>query len=205
MTTALQPVTFHFDAVNHVYTVGGVVRPHITGMLQELGIADDLWFTEESSQRGTAVHDLTAAYDLGALDPRTLVSGYKNYVLAHVAAMQLLRPQMLAVEEPEVHPKYLFGGRPDRVAKVHKVLTIIEIKTGVKSRPVRLWGRMVDAHQTQTALQAILVAWRYGLEPQMFQRLAVYEKPTGRAHIETHRDPVDFVNARRVIKECCHV
>lgn len=203
MSATLAPVQFNFDASDHTYTVAGVVRPHITGMLQQVGLADDLWFTEESSERGTAVHDLTAAYDLGALDPRTLVSRYRPYVLAHVAAMQLVRPTMLAVEEPEMHPRHLFGGRPDRVAKFAKVLTIPEIKSGVKAARVWFKGRFTTAHEVQTALQAILVAWRYGLEPQMFQRMALYYRASGKFSIETHRERGDFDSAMHVIKECC--
>ncbi len=202
-TATLKPVQFNFDAADHVYTVDGVVKPHITGMLQHVGEIDDTWFTEESCDRGTAVHDLTAAYDLGALDPRTLVSKYKNYVLAHVKAMQLLRPMHLAVEEPEVHPYYQFGGRPDRVLRVHKVLGVYEVKTGVK--PTYRHDKP-NAHEIQTALQAILVAWRYGLEPRMLQRHAGYYTKTGGVSIETHRHQArDHDRAMAIIRECCHV
>ena len=193
VATALEPVVFHFDSHNHRYSVEGKEIPHITGMLLQVGLMDDTWFTEESCDRGTAVHDLTAAYDLGALDPRSLVSNYKPYVLAHVAAMNVLRPTMLAVEEPEVHPRHRFGGRPDRIAKVHKVLTVLEVKTGAKEK----------SHQIQTALQAILVAWRYGLQPQLLQRFALYYRRSGAYSLEPHKERRDYDEAYRVIKECC--
>lgn len=203
MSATLTPVQFNFDAGDHVYTVDGQVQPHITGMLLHVGEIDDTWFTEEACDRGTAVHDLTAAYDLGALDPRTLVSPFRNYVLAHVKAMQLLRPQHLAVEEPEMHPRYRFGGRPDRVMKVHKVLGVYEVKTGAK--PTYRHDKP-NAHEIQTALQAILVAWRYGLEPRMLERRAGYYTKTGGVTIETHRETArDFNRAFAIIKECCHV
>lgn len=196
MSATLAPVRFNFDHVDHVYTIeGGIARPHITGMLQHVGVIDDTWFTEESCDRGTAVHDLTAAYDLGALDPRSLVSKYKNYVLAHVKAMQLLRPTQLAIEEPEMHPIYKFGGRPDRVLKAYNVLTVYEVKTGAPA----------PAHAIQTALQAILVAWRYGLEPRMLQRMAGYYKSSGSFSLDIHREARDFDRALSIIKECCHV
>jgi hypothetical protein len=123
-------------------------------------------------------------------------------VLAHVKAMQLLRPEVIAVEEPEVHPYHRFGGRPDRVLKVAGVVTIYEIKTGVRSRPVRLWGEWYDAHQVQTALQAILVSWRYGLEPRMMQRMIGYYKKTGTQSVDLCRDQRDFDRAYRILKEC---
>jgi hypothetical protein len=198
----LEPVRFHFDHLEHVYTVDDQVKPHITGMLANEGIIDDTWFTEESCDRGIAVHDLTAAYDLGAIDPRTLVSSFRGFLLGHVKAMQLLRPTMLAVEEPEVHPRYLFGGRPDRVCVVKNVKTILEIKSGVKPRRIQYKGRWTTAHEVQTALQAILVAWRYRLEPQMFQRIAAYYKSTGKYDFEMHRERGDFDSAMQVLKEC---
>lgn len=193
MTPTLSPVAFNFDHVNHVYTVDGRPVPHITGMLEAAGLIDSTWYSEESCDRGTAVHDLTAAYDLGALDPRTLVSSFRGYLLAHVAAMQVLRPTHLAIEEPEVHPHYRFGGRPDRISKIYKVLTVLEVKSGAKEK----------SHQVQTALQAILVAWRYGLQPHMLQRMALYVKDTGKFDLQHHRDRSDFDKAMLVIRECC--
>ena len=194
MTRTLAPVPFRFDHVEHVYTdAAGATLPHITGMLLKVGIIDDTWFTEESCDRGIAVHDLTAGYDLGAIDPRSLVSNFRGFLLAHVAAMQVLRPTHLAIEEPEVHPHYKFGGRPDRVSRIYNVLTVYEVKSGAKEK----------SHQIQTALQAILVAWRYGLEPHMVQRMAGYYKNTGKYDLELHRDRKDFDRALEVIKECC--
>lgn len=205
MSATLAPVTFNFDHEAHVYTVDGQPVPHITGMLQQVGLVDDLWFTEESCERGIAVHDLTAAYDLGALDPRSLVSRYRPYVVAYVGAMQLLKPTHLAIEEPEVHPQIMFGGRPDRVSKVQRVTSVIELKSGPPAKRVKFAGHWTTSHQVQTALQAILVAWRYRLEPEMFGRYAVYPKQSQRFSIETHRERSDFHCAREVLKECCHV
>lgn len=193
---ALKELAFHFDPVEHRYTtLDGATLPSITQMLHITGHIDDRFYTEESSARGVAVHDLTAHYDLGALDPSTLVSSYKGYVLAHVAAMHALRPEFLSVEEPDAHPYFRFAGRPDRVAKIFSVKSIVEIKTGAPEP----W------HALQTALQAILVAWRGSLPPHLHQRLAVYEKASGRFNVQHHRDRKDFDTAMRIIKECCRL
>lgn len=191
----LKPVAFRFDQNDHSYTTlaDGVVRPHITGMLQETGWCDDTWFTEESSERGTAIHSLTAAYDLGGLDVRSLVSPYRNYVLAHVAATQLLRPEWDSVEEAEMHPEFLFGGRPDRVGRIFKALGVLDGKSGVVSK----------SHGIQTALQAILVAWRYSLPPQSMQRRTLHWKANGRFDVRLHDKRADFDEAFRIIKVCC--
>src|SRR5688500_4178205 len=128
-------VAFRFDPVRHEYHgIGGdagLVYPHITGMLDAGGLVDDLWFSDESSARGKAVHTMTADYDLGALDPKTVVSIHKGYLLGYVQAMQVLRPKVLDVECPIVHPVHKFGGRPDRIVELFGVRGVLEIKTGV--------------------------------------------------------------------------
>ena len=189
-------VTFHFDDAEHEYTDActGVVLPHITGMLDRTGWMTDLWYTEDASERGTAVHRLAADYDLGALDVDACVSRYRGFLLAHVAAMRVIAHQWAQIEVPQVHPVYRFGGRPDRVGQALGLKTILEIKTGQPEK----------GHLVQTALQAILVAANDGgLPAEHYQRLALYLKPKGRFKLEQHRERRDLDEAQRVIRACC--
>jgi hypothetical protein len=187
------PEPFRYDADYHEYIVGtGEVLPHITGMLERTGWVDDTWMTEESSERGQAVHDLTKTYDLGALHLATCASRHRGYLLAHVAASRALRPAWTAIEEPHVHYGYRFGGRPDRVGKALQQQTVLEVKTAAPSR----------AHQIQTALQAILVSDLYPLPPEHWLRLTLYLKATGRFKLEQHNHRADFDEAYRIIKVC---
>jgi hypothetical protein len=191
---AVKDVAFRFEAETHTYRLeSGRVIPHITGMLQDDGIIDDTWFTEESSERGTAVHDLTAAYDLKALELETCVSRYRGYLLGHVAAMRMLRPIWLEIERPRVHPEFLFGGRIDRVGVIFGSKTIIEIKSGAKDK----------SHQIQTALQAILAASIYGLPPELWSRSSEYLTATGGYKVPAHNSKSDFAEAYRLIKRYC--
>jgi hypothetical protein len=190
------PVAFRFDRVEHVYiTPEGEELPHITGMLQATGWIDDRWYTEESSRRGTAVHQLTADFDLGALDVASCVSPFRGYLLGHVKAMSLLRPTIVTVEEPLVHPGFRFGGRPDRAWTLYGLEAIGEIKTGDPER----------SHRVQTALQAILRAGAGEslLPPELTARYALYLKDRGKFYVEEHKDRRDFDDAYRVIKKCC--
>ena len=143
-------VVFRFDAGVHRYTAGdtGEHLPSVTQMLKATGHIETTWMTEAGRDRGTAVHALTAAYDLAALDLARCVSPFKGYLMGHVHAMQVLRPELLAVEEPIVHPLYRYGGRPDRDVKIDGLRGVLEIKTGGQE----------DWHSLQTALLAILVA-----------------------------------------------
>lgn len=188
---------FRFDSRRHEYIdpANGEQFPHITGMLEDAGEVDSEWFTEDSRIRGSAVHRMTADFDLGALDLETCVSRYKGWLLAHVYVMSVMRPDVLEVETPRVHPTFRYGGQPDRVWRYDGRLAIPEIKT----------GDYEESHLVQTALQAILVAPAYGIPPELFERYGVYLKESGRGKVERFDDPRDFDKARRIIKRCCHV
>lgn len=186
---------FRFDAVEHEYIEPGTgyVFPHITGMLQRTGWIDDTWFTEESSQRGQAIHKLTADYDLGALDLPSLVSKYRPQVLGHAKLMSMLQPTWFAIEEPLVHPRHRFGGRTDRIGLIQNVVSVLEVKSGQRQK----------SHQIQTALQAILAELVTRVPPEAIARGAEYITPKGRATREPHDDRRDFDEAYRIIKVCC--
>jgi hypothetical protein len=186
---------FRFDALRHDYIDPGTGEqfPHITGMLEDAGYIDTEWFTEESRIRGQIVHRLTGDYDLGALDVPSCTSIHRGYLLAHVELMKILRPEILAVEEPLVHPRYRYGGRPDRVWRLDGAIAVPEIKSGDPE----------DSHGIQTALQAILISLRYGLPAPSILRYGVYLKGNGRYKLEKFKDRADFDKALRVIKECC--
>lgn len=187
---------FRFDATRHVYLPlePGDPYPHITGMLEECGLSPDpTWFTLESKQRGTAVHKLTADYDLGALDVPSCTSRYRGYLLGHVAMMNILRPDVLEVEQASVHPTYKFAGRPDRVWSLDGAIVVPDIKTGPYE----------DCHPIQTALQAILVSLRYRLPAPSIGRFGIYLKPTGKFKVEQFNKRADFDEALRVIRRCC--
>ena len=190
-----ESVSFRFNAETHEYVdAQGEVLTHITSMLLRTGHIQDEWFTDESCDRGIAVHRLVTDYDLGGLVPEDLAQHeYRGYLLAHVKAMEILRPHWTAVEVPLVHPQYRFGGRPDRVGLLHGQDTILEVKSGAKSR----------AHSIQTAMQAILAAGQGGLPAEHYQRGALYLTPKGKFRLEVHRDRRDLDEAYRIIRVCC--
>lgn len=193
MLTLLKPIPFRFDADAHVYYVKDQPIPNISAMLQRTGHVDPTYYTDEVRERGRAVHSLTADVDLGAVDVRTLKSKYRGWVLAHVDAMKRLRPVHLEIETPDVHPRYRFGGRPDRVCKVFGVLSVLDEKSG---RPEK-W------HAFQTALQAILKGWRYGLAPEAVQRFTLYLNENGRFKSKLQDKRRDYDEAYEILRQCC--
>lgn len=194
MMPALHSLPFRFDAAKHEYLdlSTGEEYPHITDMLESTGWTDHTWCTAESRIRGTAVHKLTADHDLGALDVPTCRSRYRGWLLAHVGAMNILQPEIVAVEEPLVHPTYRYGGRPDRVWRYDGAICIGEVKTGTYEK----------GHPIQTALQAILISVKYRIPAPAIGRFGLYLKESGRFKVEPFDDRRDIDEALRIIKRC---
>jgi hypothetical protein len=184
---------FSFCAERHEYIDlrTGAVVPSITQLLKRAGLVDATFYTRASRDRGTAVHDLCAAYDLGALTLEECDSPLRGYLLAHVKALGILRPTMIAVEEASIHASLGFGGRPDRIVKMAGALGVLELKSGPQT----------PAHAIQCALQCILVEEHVGLPAEHMQRHAVYLKRTGKAGIDRFRNRHDFTVARMIIRE----
>lgn len=186
---------FRFDAELHEYfdLETGDIIPHITGLLEAAGEIDPTWYTEDSSERGTAVHKLTADYDLGALELAGCVSRYRAYLLAHVDAMKLVGPtgpEWDMIEQPHVNKRLRFGGRPDRVGRMWKAVSVNEVKSGAVDK----------SHRIQTALQAILVAEEFHLPAESIKRYAEYLTPGGRGVVLEHDKVIDFAKAREILR-----
>lgn len=185
---------FRYSAEGHTYTSldSGEVFPSVTQLLRRAGLVDDRWYTQESRDRGTAVHRLTTDYDLGALeDVDGCTSRYKGWLHAHVACMQALRPVLLQVEQPLVHPVLRFGGRPDRIVRLYGIRGPFEIKSGGPEK----------AHAIQTALQAILDSMEAGIPPDVLGRWAAYYQENGKFKVEAFTDRRDIDKAFRILKE----
>lgn len=192
---ALSAPSFRFDSGRHEYVRldTGELVPHITGLLKEAGLVDDTWFTEESSERGTAVHRLASDYDLGILDLSSCQTAYRGYLMAHVACVKALNPEWLHIEEPVLHSAYKFAGRPDRVATIFGARAILELKTGQSD----------SVHRIQTALQAILDSERAGIPAEHLVRYCAHYKPSGKFTVHQHVDRRDLDIAYGIIRRFC--
>lgn len=194
-----EALPFRFDAAAHEYLSvdSGEVYPHITGMLQTTGWVDAKWYTAESRDRGSAVHRLTTDFDLGAIGREDLPlvnSIYKGWLMAHVSAMDIIRPTWDMIETPMVHSVHHYGGRLDRGGMVYKAFSVVELKSGGPEK----------AHAIQLALQAILASEKVNLPAETIPRYGLYLKSNGKFKLELFPDTRrDFAEARRVIARCC--
>lgn len=196
-----QAPAFRFDEGPHHYILEqtGELVTSITGMLKVAKRpdgkpwVDDRWFDQASRERGDWVHAQTARYDLGLLENVADVRHeHKGYLLAHVAAMQAVRPTILKVEEPGVHSVFRFGGRIDRVLLIQGLRSIWEIKTGDPE----------PSHQIQTALEALLESDSCGVPATSIRRRCCYLKADGGFKVKEHTDRRDHTEALNVLKQC---
>lgn len=201
---------FAFDAYRHEYvsTSDGVILPHVTGMLQETGWIDDRWFTEQSCERGSVVHRLTADYDLGIIPhPQAVTSKYKGWLLGHAKACAIMRPSWEHIEEPMVSERHRYGCRPDRGGLLYGARAVMEVKSGVVPSPARPVGSLAapdaNCHQIQTALQAIVLAEEWRIPAEAIARFTLYLSDRGKFKLEQYEDGRDFHEARRIIRTCC--
>ncbi len=183
---------FRFDAGRHEYILvpSGQVVPHITGLLEREGLVDSEWYTEESRIRGSAVHRLTADYDLGAIENLTaLDSPYKMWLLAHVEAMAMIPHEWHHIEVPRVKVtnRGTFAGTIDRDGTIYGAEGVLEIKSGDPER----------AHEIQTALQCILR--QSPIPPRQQARFALYLKRNGKFKLEEHVRAKDFDKAEDIL------
>lgn len=162
-------------------------------MLEETGYTDSTWMNDEGKRRGSAVHDMTKDYDLGALEPHEVQSPYKGYLLAYVKACEILRPTWHDIEVAVRHTSQRCACRTDRRGEVDGLLTIGEIKS----------GQPCEADQIQTALQAIMMASHGGLPAEYYRRIVIYVRANGKFKVDDLVDKSDFRKAHQVIADTC--
>lgn len=188
------PNSFRFESVGHEYFDEHGPIPSVTQLLERAGLVDTTFYTEASRERGSQVHALTSAFDLGSLDTDDPNMPHRGYLLAYMAAMDQLKPNWTDIEVAHLHPGYRFAGRIDRTGLCLGQQTVCEIKSGAPHA----------SHRIQLALYALLAAHASNLKsPHAWQRVCLYLRPNGRFKVEIHRDRRDFDKALEVIQECC--
>ena len=135
------------DEATHVYCVDGRKLPGITSRLKANSMIDDEWFTEESRQRGTAVHLATQYEDDGGLDMSSVDSRLHGYILAWTRWKDEMRVTFAGPPEMLVAcPDLGYATRIDRVIRsVTGHTTVVNLKTGVPLpwHPIQLAGELL--------------------------------------------------------------
>lgn len=134
-----------FDEVTHRYTKNGIVIPSVTQILSSAGLIDDDWYTEESRQRGKAVHIACHYFDENDLDWNSVSPQYLPYVQAHQKFCKDTSIQWTLIEHRIYNPVYNYCGILDREAILNGEPAIIDLKTGLVNKWVALQTAAYEA------------------------------------------------------------
>jgi hypothetical protein len=157
----------------HTYTVDGQEYPSVTQILKDCGLIDITWYTDETAQRGTFVHECLQLIDQGTpsvlLDYGEDIGGYIN---AYLQFKKDALYKILQIEKPLYSSEYGFAGTPDRICELNGKYSIIDIKTGQKQ----------DWHRLQLSGYKLLLGES---KPLLY---GLYLKNTGKYKLEPYKD-----------------
>jgi hypothetical protein len=150
----VQPISL--DKATHTYSPA---LPSVCQILQECGMIDATWFTDEARDRGTRVHTLSEEYDLGTLDWSSVIEDDLGYLRSYIA-FRFRHPEMKFdwIELPQMDALGLYAGTTDRM---------------IIQRPKHIWdiksGMPFDWHSIQLAAYANLDG-----DPYAYERHCIY-------------------------------
>ena len=156
-----------FDAAAHRYSLDGRKFLSVTTALEEAGLIDSRWWTEEACIRGTHVHAAIALDREGDLDDESLDPVLRPYVDAYRRFLHESGFEVDASEE-RVCDELLGAagtldvrGRLPRPALKHPGIDILDIKTGA----VPSWvGYQTAAYARMLPRELHPIRWRWCLE-----------------------------------------
>ena len=133
------PRKIKFDVDQHKYFLGDREIPGVTTIMKGLNLIDDRWFTEESRETGTAVHEILELYDKGIkVEPKHALIGYLSAYQAFLSENSSL--YVKEIEKTVYEPNMSYCGKLDRIMincdTGQKFL--IDIKTGAPLRNHKL-------------------------------------------------------------------
>lgn len=174
-----------FNEAEHSYTLGGVRLPSVTQILKAEGFIDDRHFTEESRDRGRAVHTACHFLEEGELDWDTVDPSIVGYVQAYERFLEETGFESVLAEHPMADAFLRCGGMLDRLGTFRQRTLIdgwalLDIKTGVYQ----------PEHDIQLAGYEVLADRDDGIDVRIHNRIVLELKKTGRYKLEpTRTDP----------------
>jgi len=181
------PPVVTFDESRWLYVVDGRGLPGITSRLKACGLIDDVFFSEESARRGTAVHLLTQYVDEGDLE----LSSIDARLVPYANAWERFKADTCFTQthEPELPVASVslgYGTRIDRVGTVTGTLPDRRLVVNLKSGAAQPW------HALQLAGEAIAYSETYGVRLGLLERATVQLRPDGTYRFNRYEDRRDF-------------
>lgn len=119
-----------FEPLEHVYTLDGRKLPSVTHILSKLGLIEEEWFTEESRNRGTAVHEAIHYLNEDDLDWSSIRPDYLGYIEAYERFCKESGFEPLGAEWLLAHKKLHYAGALDAFGLMVGEKLVIDYKTG---------------------------------------------------------------------------
>ena len=120
-----------FEAGIHTYKENGLVIPSVTQILKAAGQIDDRFYQKSGTDRGSDVHDATAAIDNGDLDVEDF--SQESFFPYLEAYRNFKRDTGVKIEEVELlvsNPRLHYAGTLDRIGIINGKYFLFDIKTG---------------------------------------------------------------------------
>ena len=137
-----------YDPTAHAYFIDGQRVPSVTQILQDVGLIDTTYFTDEARERGSFAHKAIQLWLADNLDESDLSEGLKGYLDSARQFMAMVGT-VHEVEMPRFHPAMRFAGTPDLVCTIDEYgFAVPDFKIGAKEA----------SHRYQSAAYAFLVA-----------------------------------------------
>jgi len=130
-----------FDAKTHSFFIGGRSVLSVTQALKGAGIIEDGWYTEESRERGCAVHNACQYLDEGLLDWDTVAPKYLPYVKAYERFKDESGFIPALIEAWVFNESYFYAGILDRTGILNGEHVLIDLKSG----PPAKWANLQSA------------------------------------------------------------
>ena len=174
---------------NHQYFLNDKPIPGYSEIVKDLGIVDlsavPQGLLEEKAEIGTNIHEMLEMLDLGTLDEWTIPDYLEGHLKAYRAFLSEYKPIVEAVEKmvcayPIDFPEMPYACRIDRCYLIGEDRYIVDIKSGAKTKAVRL----------QTA--AGICAYNNGEGGQATKRGALYLSSNGTYHFDRHTEESDI-------------
>lgn len=169
---------FTFNSAQHEYRVGRYLVPGISEILRAAGIVQDRHYGQTSRTRGSVVHELIEAADLGLLALENVAGPVRGWCLAYAAAVRDLKPTHEVIEGAVVHRGFGYATTIDRAGTLLGRRATWNVKTG----PAAAW------HGIQRAAEALALDGRISRRA----RFTLYIRPSGRYSVEEHTNAADF-------------
>lgn len=171
----------------------------VSRVLAAAGFVDPFWFTEQSRERGRAVHTIAEAIFQG--QPVHVSPAYDGYLTALRAGIAALHFAPICIERRLVARDVT--GRPDAVGytskaigKIHAGGAIVDIKTGGPSPVHGIQLAMYEQLVAANSLRDLLPEWFRDLP---WNRIGLYVTESGTYKIHPYLDPNDHFIAQAIV------